>query len=45
MSVFVHIVTFDLKHRLILDWVTYPGIVLALALAAVTAGAGPWSGR
>ena len=38
MSVFVHIVTFDLKHRLILDWVTYPGIVLALALAAVTPG-------
>ena len=38
MAVFVHIVTFDLKHRLILDWVTYPAIVLALALAAVTPG-------
>jgi len=38
MAVFVHIVTFDLKHRLILDWVTYPAIVVALALAAVTPG-------
>ena len=38
MAVFVHIVTFDLKHRLILDWVTYPAIVLALALSAVTPG-------
>ena len=38
LAVFVQIVLFDLKHRLILDWVTYPGIVLALALAAVTPG-------
>jgi len=38
MAVFVQIVTFDLKHRLILDKVTYPAIVLALVLSAVTTG-------
>ena len=38
MAVFVHIVTFDLKHRLILDKVTYPAAALALVLAAVTPG-------
>jgi Flp pilus assembly protein protease CpaA len=38
MAVFVHIVTFDLKHRLILDKVTYPAIVVALLLAGVTPG-------
>ena len=38
LTVFVHIVTFDLKHRLILDKVTYPTIALALLLAAVTPG-------
>jgi len=38
MAVFVHIFTFDLKHRLILDWVTYPSIVVAVALSAVTPG-------
>lgn len=38
MAVFVQIVTFDLKHRLILDKVTYPALVLALALSAVTPG-------
>jgi leader peptidase (prepilin peptidase)/N-methyltransferase len=38
MAVFVQIVTFDLKHRLILDKVTYPALALALVLSAVTPG-------
>jgi leader peptidase (prepilin peptidase)/N-methyltransferase len=36
--VFIHITIFDLKHRLILDLVTYPAFVVALVLAAVTPG-------
>jgi prepilin signal peptidase PulO-like enzyme (type II secretory pathway) len=38
IAVFLQIVTFDLKHRLILDKVTYPAIALALGLSAVTPG-------
>jgi prepilin signal peptidase PulO-like enzyme (type II secretory pathway) len=38
IAVFVHIITFDLKHRLILNRITYPGIVLAIVLAAITPG-------
>ena len=38
MAVFVQIATFDLKHRLILDRVTYPALALALVLSAVTPG-------
>ncbi len=38
VAVFVHIVTFDLKHRLILNKVTYPAILAALALAQVSPG-------
>ena len=45
MAVFVHIVTFDLKHRLILDWVTYPAIVLAAGALGRHPGAVRWSGR
>ena len=37
-ALFIHIITFDLKHRLILDLVTYPAFVVALVLAAVTPG-------
>ncbi len=36
LAVFVQIVGFDLKHRLILNRVTYPTIVLALVLAPVS---------
>ena len=38
IAVFVHIVAFDLKHRLILNRITYPAIVLALLLSPVTPG-------
>jgi Flp pilus assembly protein protease CpaA len=38
VTVFVQIVGFDLKHRLILNRVTYPAIVLALALASFSPG-------
>lgn len=38
IAVFVHIVVFDLKHRLILNRVTYPAIVVALALAQFSPG-------
>jgi Flp pilus assembly protein protease CpaA len=38
VAVFVHIIVFDIKHRLILDKVTYPALALALILAAVTPG-------
>ena len=38
MAVFLQIVLFDLKHRLILDKITYPAIVVAVALSAVTPG-------
>ena len=33
IAVFVHIVDFDLKHRLILNRITYPAILLALVLS------------
>ncbi len=38
MSVFLQVVGFDLKHRLILNRVTYPAIVAALALSWVSPG-------
>jgi prepilin signal peptidase PulO-like enzyme (type II secretory pathway) len=38
ITVFVQIVVFDLKHRLILNRVTYPAILVALALAQVSPG-------
>lgn len=38
IALFVHIVIFDLKHRLILNRVTYPSIVAALALAQFSPG-------
>jgi Flp pilus assembly protein protease CpaA len=38
LVVFVQIVTFDLKHRLILNRITYPSIVVALGVAQVSPG-------
>ena len=38
LAVFVHIVGFDLKHRLILNRVTYPAIVVALGVSEVSSG-------
>lgn len=38
VAVFVHIVSFDLKHRLILNRITYPAIIAALALAQFSPG-------
>lgn len=38
LAVFVQIAVFDLKHRLILDRITYPALALALVLSAVTPG-------
>jgi Flp pilus assembly protein protease CpaA len=38
ITVFVLIVVFDLKHRLILNRITYPAIPLALALSFVSPG-------
>ena len=38
LTVFVHVVTFDLKHRLILNRVTYPTIVIALGIAQWSPG-------
>lgn len=38
VSVFLHITVFDLKHRLILNRVTYPAIAVAIALAPATPG-------
>ncbi|MGA3184623.1 MAG: A24 family peptidase [Candidatus Dormibacteria bacterium] len=38
LAVFVQIVLFDLKHRLILDKITYPAIVVAVGLSAITPG-------
>lgn len=38
VAVFVHIVAFDLKHRLILNRITYPALAAALALAPLTPG-------
>ena len=40
VAVFTHITVFDVKHRLILDRVTYPAIALSLALAHWTPGVG-----
>jgi Flp pilus assembly protein protease CpaA len=42
VAVFVQIVGFDLKHRLILNRVTYPAIVVALALSTVSPGLTIW---
>jgi Flp pilus assembly protein protease CpaA len=41
-TVFLQIVVFDLKHRLILNRVTYPAILLALALASFSPGLTIW---
>ena len=38
IALFVHIVDFDLKHRLILNVVTYPSVVLALLLSQWSPG-------
>lgn len=38
VAIFVQIVGFDLKHRLILNRVTYPALVLAVALSFVSPG-------
>lgn len=38
LTVFIQILTFDLKHRLILNRVTYPSIVIALGIAQVSPG-------
>lgn len=40
MAVFVHIIAFDLKHRLILNKISYPATVLAVALSPLTPGLG-----
>ena len=42
VTVFVQVVTFDLKHRLILNRVTYPAVVVALALSLVSPGLTLW---
>jgi Flp pilus assembly protein protease CpaA len=42
VAVFVQIVGFDLKHRLILNRITYPAIVAALALSFVSPGLTIW---
>jgi Flp pilus assembly protein protease CpaA len=44
IAVFVQVVGFDLKHRLILNRVTYPAIVVALALSPVSPGLDLWRG-
>jgi Flp pilus assembly protein protease CpaA len=41
-AVFIQIIAFDLKHRLILNRVTYPAIVLALALSPASPGLTIW---
>ncbi len=38
--VFVHIALFDIKHGYILNWVTYPALVVALVLSFITPGVG-----
>ena len=38
IAIFVQVVGFDLKHRLILNRVTYPAVALALALSTVSPG-------
>lgn len=42
VAVFVQIVGFDLKHRLILNRVTYPAMVVAVALSPVSPGLDLW---
>lgn len=42
VTVFVQIVGFDLKHRLILNRVTYPAIALALVLSVISPGLTFW---
>jgi Flp pilus assembly protein protease CpaA len=42
VTLFVQIVSFDLKHRLILNRVTYPAMVLALAPAPISPGLDIW---
>ena len=38
IALFVHVVAFDLKHRLILNRVSYPAVVVALGLSFVSPG-------
>src|SRR5207237_6615442 len=38
VTVLAHILVFDLKHRLILNKITYPSILAAVALAQVSPG-------
>jgi len=38
VSILLHISTFDLKHRLILNWISYPAVILAFAAVAITPG-------
>ncbi|MHB8718097.1 MAG: prepilin peptidase [Candidatus Dormibacteria bacterium] len=38
LTFFVQVVVFDLKHRLILNRVTYPAVVVALGLSSVSPG-------
>ncbi|HET9050633.1 MAG TPA: A24 family peptidase [Candidatus Dormibacteraeota bacterium] len=40
VAVLTHVALFDVKHRLILDRITFPSILVALALAPVTPGVG-----
>ena len=40
VTVLTHVALFDVKHRLILDRVTYPSILVALVLAPLTPGVG-----
>lgn len=42
VATFVQIVSFDLKHRLILNRVTYPSLVIAVALSFVSPGLSIW---
>ena len=39
VAIMLQIVVFDLKHHLVLDWVTFPALLMALALSPIT----PWS--
>jgi Flp pilus assembly protein protease CpaA len=43
IAIFVQVVGFDLKHRLILNRVTYPAVVVALALSVASPGLTFWS--
>jgi prepilin signal peptidase PulO-like enzyme (type II secretory pathway) len=38
VAVLVHILAFDLKHRLILNRITYPAVVVALGLSPISPG-------